>query len=97
MTARRRRFKMTSEELRWGAVRSDWRTAAIAMCNSTRRTSCLRRVGSVFRRCSMRGQCGPAPTVSAHDENGAVVTHLREFGQDDFVTGVPSGLTARST
>ena len=28
-----------------------------------------------------------APTVSAHDQRGPVVTHLAEFASDDFVTG----------
>ena len=32
-----------------------------------------------------------APTVSAHDQRGAVVTHLAEFGSDDFVTGSTIG------
>ena len=32
-----------------------------------------------------------APTVSAHDRRGPVVTHLAEFGSDDFVTGSTIG------
>ena len=32
-----------------------------------------------------------APTVSAHDQRGPVVTHLAEFGSDDFVTGSTIG------
>jgi hypothetical protein len=32
-----------------------------------------------------------APTVSAHDRTGPVVTHLAEFGSDDFVTGSTIG------
>jgi hypothetical protein len=31
------------------------------------------------------------PTVSAHDKEGPVVTHLAEFGSDDFVTGSTIG------
>ena len=32
-----------------------------------------------------------APTVSAHQRSGPVVTHLAEFGSDDFVTGSTIG------
>ena len=32
-----------------------------------------------------------APTVSAHDRRGPVVTRLAEFGSDDFVTGSTIG------
>ena len=32
-----------------------------------------------------------APTVSAHDRRGPVVTRLTEFGSDDFVTGSTIG------
>ena len=32
-----------------------------------------------------------APTVSAHDHRGPVVTHLAEFGSDDFNTGSTIG------
>src|SRR5689334_15037729 len=32
-----------------------------------------------------------APTVSAHDRKGPVVTRLAEFGSDDFVTGSTIG------
>jgi hypothetical protein len=32
-----------------------------------------------------------APTVSAHDQRGPVVTHLAEFGSDDSVTGSTIG------
>ena len=32
-----------------------------------------------------------APTVSAHDQRGPVVTLLAEFGSDDFVTGSTIG------
>ena len=32
-----------------------------------------------------------APAVSAHDRRGPVVTHLAEFGSDDFVTGSTIG------
>ena len=32
-----------------------------------------------------------APTVNAHDHKGPVVTHLAEFGSDDFVTGSTIG------
>ena len=32
-----------------------------------------------------------APTVSAEQRRGPVVTHLAEFGSDDFVTGSTIG------
>ncbi|MES1263574.1 MAG: hypothetical protein ABUL69_04405, partial [Peristeroidobacter soli] len=32
-----------------------------------------------------------APTVSAHDQKGPVVTHLAKFGSDDFNTGSTIG------
>ena len=50
----------------------------------------MRRIGSVHRRSGLAAAT-VAPTVSAHDRGGPVVTRLTEFGSDDFVTGSTIG------
>jgi hypothetical protein len=49
-----------------------------------------RRIG-LFIAVAVLGAAVIAPTVSAHDRSGPVVTPLAEFGSDDFVTGSTVG------
>jgi hypothetical protein len=50
----------------------------------------MRRIGLFIAAAGMAA-AAVAPTVSAHDKRGPVVTHLAEFGNDDFVTGSTIG------
>src|SRR5688572_3580940 len=50
----------------------------------------MRRIGLFIAAAGMAA-AAVAPTVSAHDRRGPVVTHLAEFGHDDFVTGSAIG------
>jgi hypothetical protein len=50
----------------------------------------MRRIGLFIAAAGMAA-AAVAPTVSAHDQRGPVVTHLAEFGSDDFVTGSTIG------
>lgn len=50
----------------------------------------MRRIGLFIAAAGMAA-ASFAPTVSAHDQRGPVVTHLAEFGSDDFVIGSTIG------
>jgi hypothetical protein len=50
----------------------------------------VRRIGLFIATVGMAA-AAVAPTVSARDQEGPVVTHLAEFGSDDFVTGSTIG------
>lgn len=50
----------------------------------------VRRIG-LFGAAAGLSAAAFAPAVSAHDRSGPVVTHLAEFGNDDFVTGSTIG------
>ena len=50
----------------------------------------MRRIGLFIAAAGMAA-AAVAPTVSARDQRGPVVTHLAEFGSDDFVTGSTIG------
>jgi hypothetical protein len=50
----------------------------------------MRRIGLFIAAAGMAA-AAVAPTVSAHDQRGPVVTHLAEFGSDDFVIGSTIG------
>ena len=50
----------------------------------------VRRIGLFIATAGMAA-AAVAPTVSADDQRGPVVTHLAEFGSDDFVTGSTIG------
>lgn len=50
----------------------------------------VRRIGLFIAVAALAGAV-TAPTVSAHDGKGPVVTRLAEFGSDDFVTGSTVG------
>ena len=50
----------------------------------------VRRIGLLIAAIGLAAAVA-APAVSAHDRKGPVVTHLAEFGSDDFVTGSTIG------